>query len=83
MDIQPVYEWQGCRLNGYMAKGHHDPQSFIETLIHDWAPECEVNASDVQQLYWRNVPQGDEGMISVGQDKPGRGAYAVTWLPID
>jgi hypothetical protein len=82
--VQPVYEFEGCSLSGYVARGHHAPDSFVAAIIHDYDPEVPPTTEQVQQTWWRNVPQGD-GMIVVNaeSDTDKRGAYKVTWWPTE
>jgi hypothetical protein len=80
MEIYSLNEFQSSVITCYAARGHHNSEKFVHELGKEYGLMGDL--LDVRQEYWRNVPQGDEGMISV-KCKPGRGAYAVTVINAD
>ena len=80
LEVRPIGEFQGCQTIAYMVRGHHAQDLFLSSLRRSWGVTCDQSA--IQHEHWRNVPQGDEGMICI-RCKPGRGAYPVTVVDAD
>ena len=80
IDIYPVNEFESACILHWVTRGHYSPEEFAQALREEW--DHVVDPSKVRQEHWRNVPQGDAGMISV-TCKPGKGAYPVTVVDAD
>jgi hypothetical protein len=85
INIETLRELDGGVVLGFYAKGHHDDLSFTaalaEYLDEIKYPRLECKSSDINRVYWRNVPAPyyDDGAWQMVNAKgPGRGAYAVT-----
>lgn len=76
LDVDRIVEEDGSGI-GYVTKGHHAPQDFIDDLRAAW--DEDAYPGDVRQSYWRILPPDAEGFKSYQQSKPGRGAFPVTY----
>jgi hypothetical protein len=63
---------------GYMSKGHHSTDDFIDDLRGEW--DQDVLPEDVKQGYWRVLPPDAEGFKSYQESQPGPGAFPVTYI---
>ena len=80
LEVKAIGEFQGYQTISYSSKGHHLIDLFLSQLESEYAVTCDL--SKIKHEYWRNVPQGNEGMICI-RCNPGKGAYPVTTVDVD
>lgn len=86
--VEIIHEIDHGTVLGWYAKGHHDPDAFLDAVEHyegerrDWPPRPK---NYVRHTRWRNVPlmptHGYCGHRFV--EGTGRGAYRVTVFDLD
>lgn len=85
IQIEEVINLYGGDVIAMRAKGHHEPQAFLDALIAtDLGFEDDVfKPEDVSHGWYRNLPPPEDAdcdVMYVKADGPGRGAYPVTIL---
>lgn len=76
LDVDAIVDEDGSTL-GYMTKGHHAVQEFIDDCRAGW--DQDAQAADVHRGYWRVLPPDADGFKSYQESRPGRGAFPVTY----
>ena len=69
---------------GYVAKGIHDKQEFINGITNEWSDD-EIRIDEVRHCHARVVPaQENQGFDTqyLFNVKPGKGAFEVTYVEI-
>jgi hypothetical protein len=65
---------------GYMARGEHDPQEFVEAIKKQWDDD-RFPAANVRIGHVRVIPYaGDPYEMCIHWSKPGPGAFLVTMV---
>jgi hypothetical protein len=79
LEVEEIFEYEGCSLVSYHARGHWPAEDFVEYAKEEL--DVELNPADVKQCFARNVPVGGKGnhdTLMYYWVEQGRGAYPVT-----
>jgi hypothetical protein len=76
LEVDPIVTDDGSTV-GYMTKGHHDPQDFIDDLRGEW--DQDADPKDISRGWWRVLPPDADGFKSYQESRPGPGAFPVTY----
>lgn len=81
MNIKTIREFEGgSEPLWYLTKGHVDKAQFVDAVKR----ECErdVPVERVEHAYMRSIPTGEKGVSTLQIARPGRGAFAVTYIDL-
>jgi hypothetical protein len=82
MKINPVIEFEGAGVISYFAKGIHKSDHFLVELKRQW--DETMGLTEVRHCHARFCPSGPEhgGMVLLVGQKPGRGAFPITYVDL-